>query len=112
MGRAKILVDLGHPSRLLPGCVWGLWGWALFYADDLALELFVLPGFDRCLVLVDLVVDLAADDELGGVDGFFGIGAAGVAVAFGVEGEVVGLMLVVFVCGSKGLEILEGGGAV
>ncbi len=68
-----------------------------------------MRGFDLCLVLVDLVVDLAADDELGGVDGFFGIGAAGVAVAFGVEGEVVGLMLVLFVCGSEGLEILEGG---
>jgi hypothetical protein len=65
-----------------------------------------LPGFNLCLVLLDLVVDLAADDELGGVDGFFGIGAAGVAVAVGVEGEVVGLMLVLFVCGSEGLEIL------
>src|SRR5712672_3598352 len=72
-------LDLGHRPR-------GLWGWALFYADDLALELFVLLGFDLCLVLVDLVVDLAADDELGGVDRFFGIGPAGVAVAFGVEG--------------------------
>src|SRR5260370_23342367 len=89
----------------------GLWGWALFYADDLALELFVLPGFDLCLVLVDLVVDLAADDELGGVDGFFGIGAAGVGVAFGVRREGVGPMLVVFVCGSRGVEILQGGGA-
>src|ERR1700761_1419310 len=90
----------------------GLWGRALFYADNLALELVVLRGFDLRFVLIDLVVDLAADDELGGVDGFFGIGAAGVAVSFGVEGEVVGLMLVVFVCGSEGLEILEGGGAV
>jgi hypothetical protein len=66
---------MGHPPRLLPACVrvmeLGLWGWALFYADDLVLELFVLRGFDLCLVLVDLVVDLAADDELGGVDGFF-----------------------------------------
>jgi hypothetical protein len=93
-------------------CAGGLWGWALFYADDLALELFVLRGFDLCLVLVDLVVDLAADDEFGGVHRFFVIRAAGVAVAFGVEGEVVGLMLVLFVCGSEGLEVFEGGGAV
>src|SRR5258708_26365517 len=92
-------LDLGHSPR-------GLWGWALFYADDLALELFVLRGFDLCLVLVDLVVDLAANDELGGVDGFFGIGAACCAVAFGVEGEVLGRMLVLFVFGSHWFEVL------
>src|SRR5258708_39855168 len=94
-------LDLGHSPR-------GLWGWALFYADDLALELFVLRGFDLCLVLVDLVVDLAADDELGGVDGFFGIGAAGGAVAFGAVGEAVGLSLVLLFCWCWWCGILDG----
>src|SRR5436305_2262805 len=92
--------------------MWELWGCALLYSDDLAVELFVLRGLDLCTVLVDLVVDLAADDEVGGVDRFLVVRAAGVAVAFSVEGEVVGLMLMLFVCGSKGLEVLEGGGAV
>ncbi len=79
----------------------------IFDADDFAIDLFILRGFDGRLVVVDLVVDLASYDEVGGVDGVLGVGAAGVALALAFEGEVVGLMLVLFVLGSVGLKVFK-----
>ena len=86
-------------------------GGEIFDADDFAIDLFVLRGFDGRLVGVDLVVDLASYDEVGGIDGVLGVRAAGVAFALGLKGEVVGLMLVLFVLGSVGLKVSQGGGA-
>ena len=68
-----------------------------FDADDLALDLLVFRGPDFGLVAVDLVTHLGSHDEVGGVHGFVGVGAAGVVLALGVEEEVVGLVLVLFV---------------
>src|SRR3954468_14662632 len=80
-----------------------------FDANDLAFDLFAHGRFEFGLVAVDLVLQRGPDDELGGVHGFIGVGAAGVAFAAGVEEEVVDLMLVLFILYSCGLGVLERG---
>ena len=73
--------------------------------------MFALRGFDFGFVAVDLVVDLGAYYEVCCIHGLTGVGAAGVALALGVEGEVVGLVLVLLVFGAGGLGVSERGGA-
>jgi hypothetical protein len=78
-------------------------------ADDLAVYFFVLRGFDIGFVVVDLIVDGAAYDEVCGVHGVARIGAAGVRLSLGVEGEVIALMLVLLVLGAVRLVVFQGG---
>ena len=78
-------------------------------ADDLAVYFFVLRGFDIGLVVVDLIVDGAAYGEVCCVHGVVRIGAAGVGLSLGVEGEVIALMLVLLVDGAVGLGVFQGG---
>jgi len=74
--------------------------------------LFALWGFDLGFVAVDFVVDLGAYDEVCCIHGLTGVGAAGVAFALGVEGEVVGLVFVFFVFDAGGLGVFECGGTL
>ena len=74
-----------------------------FDADDL----FILTGLDLHLGAVDFVIDRVADDEVGGVHGFVGVGATGVLLAQGDEGKIVGQVLVLFICGPVGLEVFQ-----
>jgi hypothetical protein len=78
-------------------------------ADDLAVYFFVLRGFDIGFVVVDLIVDGTAYDEICGVHGVVRIGAAGVSLSVGVEGKVIALMLVLCVLGAVGLGVFQGG---
>lgn len=74
-----------------------------FDADDLS----ILTGLDLHLGAVDFVIDRVADDEVGGVHGFVGVGATGVLLAQGDEGKIVGQVLVLFICGPVGLEVFQ-----
>src|SRR5277367_5448092 len=77
-----------------------------------AFYLFAAAVLHLALIAVDLVFDVAADDEIGRVYRLLLAGSASVLLARCCEGKVVLLILVILVDGSSRLEILQCGCAL
>src|SRR5215469_244008 len=86
----------------------GCWGTRGPHAHDHALYALAAGDvLDLALITVDLEVDVAADNPVGGVDLLVLIGAAGVVVGRTHERKVILLFLVLLVGSAGGLKVFQ-----